>query len=67
MKKLYLKTMDQLLFYLLYQRLLKGLFLIKGTNIFILINYIMTGNMGSEKKHSTEQATVEMIDRITQE
>ena len=49
---------------ILSQRLLKGLFLIKCMIFFTPTN---EGQYGFRKKHSTELAAVEMIDRITQE
>ena len=67
MTKLNLKTIDQFIFYQLSQRLLKGLFLIKYMIIFTPTNYILKANMDLEKKHPTELAAVEMIDKITQE
>ena len=65
--KLYSIIIAQFLYLLKSLKYSKGLFLIRSIIILHPTIYIMTGNMGSDKKHSSQRAALELIDRINHE
>ena len=55
------------LYYRQYRKSLKERCTIKYTTIFKTMNYFITASMDFEQNHSTELATLEIIDRIIQD